>query len=93
MDFCAFLGLVWQENISQETNLQDCIDRLSLKSDIVVRDSGPKKQCSKCNKIKNFLRFLAHLGSTILLKLTKIIKLVSFFMIFIYICYIPIFNL
>ena len=58
-DFCAFLDLVWLEKNSQETDLRDYIDRLWLKSDIVVRDSGPKKQCSKCNKINNhFYSFL-----------------------------------
>ena len=53
IDFWAFLELVWLEKTSQETNLWDCIDCLRLKSDIVLLDSGSKKQCSKCNKINN----------------------------------------
>ena len=51
--FLRFFRLCLSRKNSQETNLQDCIDRLWLKSDIVVRNSGPKKQCSRCHQINN----------------------------------------
>ena len=43
--------LAWKT--SQETNLQDCIERLWLKSDPKVRDAGPMKICLNCKKIDN----------------------------------------
>ena len=45
--FLRFFRQFLARKTSQETNLQDCIDRLWLKSDPRVRYSGPKKQCSK----------------------------------------------
>ena len=36
---------------SQETNLEDCINRFWLKSDPVVRQAGPEMYCSRCHNI------------------------------------------
>ena len=38
---------------SQETNLQDCIERIWLKSDPKVRYAGPMKLRSNCKKIND----------------------------------------
>ena len=48
--FLRFFRVSLARKTSQETNLQDCIDRLWLKSDPGIQYAGPKKQCSKCKK-------------------------------------------
>ena len=45
--FLRFFRLSLARKNSQETNLQDCIERLWIKSDPGIRDAATKKQFSK----------------------------------------------
>ena len=40
--------------VNQSTNLEDCITRLWLRSDPIIRSSGPSKHCSLCHKSDHF---------------------------------------
>ena len=51
--FLRFFRQILARKTSQETNLQDCIERLWLKSDPKVRHDGPIKMCSTCKKVND----------------------------------------
>ena len=52
-NFLRFFRQCLARKTSQETNLQDCIERLWLKSDPKVRYAGPMKLCSNCKEMND----------------------------------------